>query len=86
VSHLNFSADLILQLTLETVWAFVGMRRRKHILKEYLRYRKHIDYVQNRTLELRSKICKQACLYGNVDQHTRKLYLKYNRYLQLLKQ
>ena len=62
------------------------MRKRKHILKEYLRYRKHIDYVQNRTLELRSKICKQACLYGNVDQLTRKLYLKYNRYLQLLKQ
>jgi len=64
----------------------VNMRRRKHILKEYLRYKKHIDYVQNRTLELRSRICKQACLYGNVDQHARKLYLKYNRYLQLLKQ
>jgi len=61
------------------------MRRRKHILQQYLRYTKHIDYVRRRTLELRSKLCKQACLYGTIDNTTRKLYLKYNRYLQLLK-
>ena len=61
------------------------MRRRKHILQQYLRYTRHIDYVRRRTLELRSKLCKQACLYGTVDNTTRELYLKYNRYLQLLK-
>ncbi len=44
-----------------------------------------MDYVRRRTLELRSKICKQACLYGTVDETTRILYLKYNRYLHLLK-
>jgi len=61
------------------------MRRRKHILKQYLRYKEHIHYVQIRTLELRSKICQDACKYGRVDYLTRSLYLKYNNYLHLLK-
>ena len=61
------------------------MRRRKHILQQYIKNAKHIDYVRRRTLELRSKICKQACLFGTVDETTRILYLKYNRYLHLLK-
>ena len=57
------------------------MRRRLHILKQYLRYKKHYAYVESRTLNLRGKICHQACLYGTVDQTTRDLYLKYNSYL-----
>jgi len=57
------------------------MRRRLHILKQYLRYKKHYAYVESRTLKLRGKICHQACLYGTVDQTTRDLYLKYNSYL-----
>ncbi len=54
------------------------MRRRLHILKQYLRYKKHIAFVEQRTVALRSKICTHACLYGTVDQITRDLYLKYN--------
>ena len=61
------------------------MRKRKHILKQYLRYSKHVDYVRRRTLELRSKLCKEACLFGTVDTTTRELYLKYNKYLIKLK-
>ena len=69
---------------LKTVWAFVGMRNYKHELIKYLRYRKHVYYVEARVVELRNNICKQACKYGNVDNLTRELYLKYNRYLLIL--
>jgi hypothetical protein len=61
------------------------MRRRLHILKEYLKYKKHILYVESRVVELRSEICRQALMYGNVDKTTRKLFLKYNEYLLLLR-
>ena len=57
------------------------MRRRLELLKQYLRYKKHYAYVEARTLELRAKICSQACLYGTVDEITRTLYLKYNNRL-----
>ncbi len=50
-------------------------------LNQYLRYKHHVQFVQSRTLELRSKICSQACLYGTVDETTRTLYLKYNNRL-----
>jgi len=81
VSHLNCSADLILQLIPETVWAFVGMRNYKHELIKYLRNKKHYNYVEKSVLELRNDICRQATLYGTVDDRKRKLYLKYNNYL-----
>ena len=70
---------------LETVWAFVGMRNYKHELIKYLRYKRHVYYVEARVVELRNSICRQACKYGNVDNFTRELYLKYNKYLYLLK-
>ena len=38
-------------------------------------------YVEKTTLELRSQICMDACLIGQVDEIKRTLYLKYNRYL-----
>ena len=50
-------------------------------LNQYLRYKQHIQFVQSRTLELRSNICSQACMYGTVDNITRTLYLKYNNRL-----
>ncbi len=50
-------------------------------LQTYLKYKRHVQFVQERTLELRSKICSQACLYGTVDEITRTLYLKYNNKL-----
>ena len=50
-------------------------------IKKYLKYKQHVQFVQERTLELRSKICSQACLYGTVDEITRTLYLKYNNRL-----
>ena len=70
---------------LETVWAFVGMRNYKHELIKYLRYRKHYAYVEQRTVQLRAKICRDATLYGTIGTGTRKLYLKYNNYLIKLK-
>ena len=60
------------------------MRRRLHILKEYLRRKKHIAYVEKRTLDLRNQICRQAVAFGNVDKTTRELFLKYNDYLKTL--
>jgi hypothetical protein len=60
------------------------MRKRKYILLEYLKYKRHINYVESRVVELRSSICRQAIMYGNVDKITRELYLKYNEYLRLL--
>ena len=69
----------------EKVWAFVGMRRYKNELQKYLRYKKHISYVESRVVQLRSNICKQAVLYGNVSNITRQLYLKYNDYLKILR-
>jgi hypothetical protein len=60
------------------------MRNYKHELIKYLRYRNHVYYVEAHVVELRNTICKQACKYGNVDNITRELYLKYNRYLLLL--
>ena len=61
------------------------MRKRLHILKEYLRYKKHVSYVESRVVELRNSICRQAIMYGNVDRTTRDLFLKYNDYLKLLR-
>jgi len=69
----------------KTVWAFVGMRRYKNELQKYLRYKRHVSYVESRVVQLRSNICKQAVLYGNVSNITRELYLKYNDYLKLLR-
>ena len=73
------------QLILETVWAFVGMRRYKDELIKYLRYKKHVSYVETRLMQLRNNICKQAVLYGDVDDIIRKQYLKYNKYLLKLR-
>ena len=50
-------------------------------IKNYLKYKQHVHFVTTRTLELRSNICSQACLYGTVDETTRTLYLKYNNRL-----
>jgi hypothetical protein len=60
------------------------MRKRLHILKEYLKWKKHIAYVEKRTLDLRNQICRQAVTFGNVDRTTRELFLKYNDYLKTL--
>ena len=61
------------------------MRRRLHILREYLRYKRHVSYVESRVVELRNQICQQAVMYGSVDNLTRDLFLKYNNYLKLLR-
>ena len=61
------------------------MRRRLHILREYLRYKRHVSYVESRVVELRNSICRQAVMYGTVDNVTRDLFLKYNEYLKLLR-
>ena len=57
------------------------MRRRKQLLKDYLRKKRHVLYVEKRVVELRGDICQQAVLYGTVDISIRELYLKYNEYL-----
>ena len=53
------------------------MRKRLHILKEYLKRKKHIAYVEKRTLDLRNQICRQAVAFGNVDRTTRELFLNW---------
>ena len=60
------------------------MRRRLHILKEYLRYKKHIKYIEERVEELRSKIVMEAIETGCADKQSRRLFLKYNNYLKSL--
>ncbi len=60
------------------------MRRYKHELQRYLKYKKHVYLIELHVVELRNKLCRQACKYGNVNKVTRELYLKYNRYLHLL--
>lgn len=60
------------------------MRRRLHILKEYLRYKKHISYVETRVVDLRRKITKEAIETGCANKLTRILFLKYNEYLKKL--
>ena len=58
------------------------MRRRLNVLKEYLKWKKHVSYVEKRVVEVRSKICRQAVQYGTVDNTTRDLFVKYNEYLK----
>ena len=60
------------------------MRRRLHILKEYLRYKKHISYVEKRVVDLRRRITMEAIETGCADKQTRILFLKYNSYLTSL--
>ena len=54
-------------------------------MRRYIKYREHVRYVELRCNDLRNKICKQACTHGTVDQVNRKLYMKYNKYLRILK-
>ena len=61
------------------------MRRYKDELIKYLRYKKHVSYVETRLMQLRNNICKQAVIYGDVDDIIRKQYLKYNKYLLKLR-
>ena len=61
------------------------MRNYKEELIKYLKFKKHMGYVETRCMSLRNSICRQACKYGNVDEVTRKLYLKYNDYLKILR-
>lgn len=51
-------------------------------LGEYFRKKRHRDYLEKSVIEMRSKICKQACLTGEVDMITRNLFLRYNRKLR----
>lgn len=48
----------------------------------YLRMKKHRSYLEKSVIEMRSKICRQACLTGNVDLIDRHLFLKYNNRLK----
>ena len=61
------------------------MRNYKNELIKYLKYKKHYAHVEQRTVELRAKICRDATLHGTIGTVTRELYLKYNNYLIKLK-
>ena len=61
------------------------MRRYRDELINYLRYKRHYNYVEARVVELRAKICRDATKYGTIGTRTRELYLKYNDYLLKLK-
>ena len=56
MSHLNCSADLILQLIPETVWAFVGMNK----IEFNPRKSRHIKYLERRIVELHEEIFTDA--------------------------
>ncbi len=56
MSHLNCSADLILQLIPETVWAFVGMNK----IEFNPRKARHIKYLERRIVELHQEIFDDA--------------------------
>jgi len=64
----------------ETVWAFVGMKE----IKSYYKKRRLERLITSRIMELRNKICTQACKYGNVDTVTRQLYIKYTNKIKEL--
>ena len=51
-------------------------------LGRYLRRKRHRAYLEASVIEMRSKICKQACLTGTVDLNDRHLFLKYNNRLK----
>ena len=51
------------------------------MMMKYLRKRRHYKYVESYVVEMRTKICSQACLYGKSDPIDRALFLKYNDYL-----
>lgn len=53
-------------------------------LSQYLRQKRHKLYVEERVLELRSKITIEAIATGCADKQTRRLFLKYNEYLKSL--
>jgi len=57
------------------------MRNYRHELIQYLKYKKHVNYVESRVVQLRAKICKDATMYGTIGTVTRELFLKYNNYL-----
>ena len=61
------------------------MRNYKHELIKYLKFKKHMGYVESQCMHLRNSICRQACMYGNVDKVIREKYLKYNKYLLKLR-
>ena len=50
-------------------------------MKAYFRKRRHRMYLETSVIEMRNKICRQACLTGEVDMKDRYLYLKYNNKL-----
>ena len=50
-------------------------------LGKHFRNKRHRLYLEAAVTEMRSKICKQACLIGEVDLVARNLFLKYNRKL-----
>ena len=43
------------------------MRNYKDELVKYLKFKKHMGYVESQCMHLRNSICRQACKYGNVD-------------------
>jgi|TARA_R100000084_G_C4642113_1_gene144411 hypothetical protein len=53
----------------------------KQHIKDYLRKKQHRRYLEDSVVEMRRKICSQACLIGEVDLTTRNLFLKYNNKL-----
>jgi len=53
-------------------------------IKMYYKKKRLERYITARIVELRNKICKQACKYGSVDDTTRRLYTKYKNKLNEL--
>jgi hypothetical protein len=51
-------------------------------LGKHFRKRRHRLYLEAAVTEMRSRICKQACLVGEVNMVDRHLFIKYNNKLK----
>jgi len=67
-------------LILETVWAFVGMRK---WLKKRRCFR-HKRYVSKRMAELQMEICSEAIKTGLVNETKRQQLFKYKEHYECL--
>lgn len=51
----------------------------------YIRKIQHIKYVEKMVVDRRANVIKMALLFGKINSLDRELFMKYNDYLQRLK-
>ena len=51
----------------------------------YIRKLQHLKYVESQVVQRRANVIKMALLFGKINSLDRELFMKYNDYLQRLK-